>query len=328
MAETMFNCKSCLNVSSTTPNSDLQTIEVGEETHSQPLEIAPIAVSLSSSLKEELLKDYYIYVLSDNDCPPEPKNQAGEGSFPRKTEPESPSNAATCPRQWEDDVPSFSFRISPPASQPTPPSQVTVTQPSRPFQPMVSKLEVLADVVIDAGVTAALKFVEATSAEPSFTAAEVYKTPEKEITEELKEKCYHLMTLVKETKDNTDEYDPLFILNHQANFEGLRHDFMSLMPRQHVESMVVNTHFMILNDIKCSRFEKDIYCVPMDIVMFMLGNHGGDYIDPKTKKAYRFDVDRYAHQRQFLNKRKLTSDPFLFVPICNGGHWWLWIVNV
>ncbi|RYR09187.1 hypothetical protein Ahy_B05g077327 [Arachis hypogaea] len=291
--------KLCLNVSSTTPDSDLQIIEVREETRSQPLEKDPIAVSLSSCLKE--------------DCPVEPKKQAAEESSPRKTEPGPTLNVAAHPRQWEDGVPSFSLGISPASSQLTPPSQVTLTQPTQPSEPTVLELEVLVDAVVDAGVMAPLKFAEATSVEPSFTAIELYKTSEKnkEITEELKEKCYHLMTHVKETIDTTDEYDPLFILNYQENFEGFRHHFMYLMPEQHVENTVVNTHCMILNDMKCLRFEKDIYCVPTDIVMFMLGNHGEKYIDPKTKKAYRFDVDRYAHQRQFLDKRKLASHPFL-----------------
>ncbi|KAL4288412.1 hypothetical protein AHAS_Ahas19G0283600 [Arachis hypogaea] len=248
-------------------------------------------------------------------CPAKLEKQAAEESFPRKMEPEPPLNV---------------LGISPPASQPTPPSQVIVTQPTQPSEPTVSEHEVLADAVVDAGVTATLKFAEATSTNPSFTAAEVYKTPkkEKEITEELKEKCYHLMTHVKETKYSTDEYDPLFFLNHQANFERLRHHFMSLMHGQHVESTVVNTHCMILNDMKCPHFEKDIYCVPTDIIMFVLENHGEKYIDPKTKKSYRFDVDRYAHQRQFLDKRKLASHPFLFVLICNGENWWLCIADV
>ncbi|KAL4329588.1 hypothetical protein AHAS_Ahas13G0315100 [Arachis hypogaea] len=62
--------------------------------------------------------------------------------------------------------------------------------------------------------------------------------------------------------------------------------------------------------------------------MFMLGTQGEKYIDPKTNKAYQMDVDRHAHYRQFLDKRKLASHPFLFVPIYNGGHWWLWIADV
>ncbi|KAL4328969.1 uncharacterized protein DS421_13g413620 [Arachis hypogaea] len=61
----------------------------------------------------------------------------------------------------------------------------------------------------------------------------------------------------------------------------------------------------------------------------MLGTHGVKYTDKRTNKAYRFDIEQYAHHRQFLDKRKLASShPFLFVPICNGGHWWLWIANV
>ncbi|QHO13398.1 uncharacterized protein DS421_15g515220 [Arachis hypogaea] len=60
----------------------------------------------------------------------------------------------------------------------------------------------------------------------------------------------------------------------------------------------------------------------------MLGTHDVEYTDKRTNKAYRFDIEQYAHHRQFLDKRKLASHPFLFVPICNGGHWWLWIANV
>ncbi|QHO12054.1 uncharacterized protein DS421_15g503540 [Arachis hypogaea] len=296
----------------TTPDSDLQIIEVREETRSQPLEKIIIWAALWKQNSSPAKKHWHSnrnneHLLMCN-CPVEPKKQAAEESSPRKTEPGPTLNVAAHPRQWEDGVPSFSLGISPASSQLTPPSQVTLTQPTQPSEPTVLELEVLVDAVVDAGVMAPLKFAEATSVEPSFTAIELYKTSEKnkEITEELKEKCYHLMTHVKETIDTTDEYDPLFILNYQENFEGFRHHFMYLMPEQHVENTVVNTHCMILNDMKCLRFEKDIYCVPTDIVMFMLGNHGEKYIDPKTKKAYRFDVDRYAHQR----------------------HWWLWIADV
>ncbi|RYR58998.1 hypothetical protein Ahy_A05g024851 [Arachis hypogaea] len=178
-------------------------------------------------------------------------------------------------------------------------------------------------------VVAAMRFADATSAEPSLTAAEGYKTPEKEkeITEELKEKCYHWMTHVKESKDSTNEYDAIFVLNHKANFEGLKYHFLSLMPEQHVESTVVNAHCMILNDIKCLQFQEEIHCVLTDI-MFILENHSENYIDPKTNKAYRMDVDQYAHYCHFLDKRKLASHPFMFVPIYNGGHWWLWIAEV
>ncbi|QHO39002.1 uncharacterized protein DS421_4g125260 [Arachis hypogaea] len=78
---------------------------------------------------------------------PDAKKQAMEESFPKKTEPKPPLNVDAHPRQWKDNVPSFSLGISPLASQPTPLSQVTVTQPTQPSEPTVSKLEVLADAV-------------------------------------------------------------------------------------------------------------------------------------------------------------------------------------
>ncbi|RYR03215.1 hypothetical protein Ahy_B06g082066 [Arachis hypogaea] len=197
-------------------------------------------------------------------------------------------------------MPSFSLRISPPVSQLTHPSE-----------PPVSQLEILAEAVVDAGVTTALKFAEARSSEPTLPAAEVFKTLEKK--DKNLEGCYHWMTHVKMTKDSSNEYDTIFILKHEALYEGLREYFMSLMPKEQVHATVVSIHNMILNQIKVRRF--------------MLGTHGMDYTDKRTNTAYRFDIEQYAHYRQFLDKRKLASHPFLFVPICNGTHWWLWIAN-
>ncbi|RYR03512.1 hypothetical protein Ahy_B06g082505 [Arachis hypogaea] len=100
---------------------------------------------------------------------------------------------------------------------------------------------------------------------------------------ELIEQCYHWMTHVKQSKDNSNEYDALFVLKHEALYEGVRQHFMSLMPKEQVESMVFTTHSMILNEIKCHLYQEQIYIVPLDI---------------------------------------------LFVPVCNRGHWWLWMADV
>ncbi|RYR09600.1 hypothetical protein Ahy_B05g077973 [Arachis hypogaea] len=146
------------------------------------------------------------------------------------------------------------------------------------------------------------------------------------------------MTHVKKTKDSSNEYEPIFFLKHEALYEGLREYFMSLMPKEQLHASVVSIHSMILNQIKVQQYQEQIYIVPLDIVKcdlidvhfvdFMLETHGVEYIDKRTNKAYRFDIEQYAHHRQFLDKRKLASHPFLFVPICNGEHWWLWIADV
>ncbi|KAL4350540.1 hypothetical protein AHAS_Ahas10G0152200 [Arachis hypogaea] len=78
----------------------------------------------------------------------------------QQSEQEAPGNVAAQPRQREYERPSFSLGISPPVSQPTQPSQESVSQ-----------LEILEESVVDTRVTAALKFTEATISEPSLPAA-------------------------------------------------------------------------------------------------------------------------------------------------------------
>ncbi|QHO18785.1 uncharacterized protein DS421_11g323490 [Arachis hypogaea] len=264
----------------------------------QEAEKQGVTVSFSSSVIEDLFKDDYVYEVSNEDrpleqqqqpceeptaqqskqeapvnvCPPEPNKQGVMGSITSSVieqffkdadvyqvsdeeQSQEPSVArqleketlilSSFDRKREDERPSFSLGISPPASQPSQPSQESDSQ-----------LEILAEAVVDAEVIAALKFIEGTSSEPSLPAA-------------------------------------------QGLYKGLREYFMSLMPGEQVHA-----------------------------VNFMLGTHGVKYIDKRTNKAHRFDIQQYAHHRQFLDKRKLASHPFIFVPICNGEHWWLWLVDV
>ncbi|RYR49623.1 hypothetical protein Ahy_A07g036144 [Arachis hypogaea] len=185
------------------------------------------------------------------------------------------------------------------------------------FMTALDALEILEKAVVDAGVTATLNFAEATTSEPTLPASEVYKTP-----------CYHWMTHVKQTKDVSNEYDPIFVLKHEVLYEGLREYFMFLMPKEQVHATVVCIYSIILNEIKVQQYQELIYIMPLDIVNFMLQTHDESYIDKSTNKAYRFNIEQYAHHCQFFDKRKLASHPFLFVPICNGAHWWLWIADV
>ncbi|XP_020979616.1 drebrin-like protein [Arachis ipaensis] len=66
-----------------TPKSEVQIVEFQQQTRSEPLEIPPLALSLPSSVQEELMKDDFIYVppqeetqqTSNNDCPQEAEKQ-------------------------------------------------------------------------------------------------------------------------------------------------------------------------------------------------------------------------------------------------------------
>ncbi|XP_020965289.1 uncharacterized protein LOC110265995 [Arachis ipaensis] len=112
-------------------------------------------------------------------------------------------DSAAQPREREDERSSFSLGISPPASQPTQPSEESDSQ-----------LDILAEVVVEAGVEAALKFAEGTSSEPTIQAAQ--------------------------TKDGTNEYERLFVLKHEGLYVGLREYFRSLKPEEQVHAVYVS----------------------------------------------------------------------------------------
>ncbi|QHN99379.1 uncharacterized protein DS421_13g397300 [Arachis hypogaea] len=150
-----------------------------EPTAKQSKQEAPVdgvTRSITSSVIEEFFKDANVYQVSDEEQSQEPP-VAWQSK--KETLILSSFDSAAQPRKREDERPSFSLGISPPASQPSQPSQESDSQ-----------LEILAEAVVDAGVTAALKFAEGRSSEPSLPAAQVYKTPQKKtkITNELIEK--------------------------------------------------------------------------------------------------------------------------------------------
>ncbi|RYR54460.1 hypothetical protein Ahy_A06g029739 isoform A [Arachis hypogaea] len=59
--------KMCLNVTRATPDSELQIVEFQQEIRFQPLEVPPLALSLPSSVQEELIRDDFIYVPPQNE---------------------------------------------------------------------------------------------------------------------------------------------------------------------------------------------------------------------------------------------------------------------
>ncbi|RYR16479.1 hypothetical protein Ahy_B04g073508 [Arachis hypogaea] len=243
-----------------------------------PVDVCPpepnkqgVTRSITSSVIEQFSKDVDVYQVSDEE-------QSKEPPVTRQLEKQtlilSSFDSAAQPREREGERPSFSLGISPPASQPTQPSQESDSQ-----------LDILTEAVIEAG----LKFGEETSSKPTLPAAQVYKTPQKKtkITNKLIDKCYHWMTHVKQTKYSTNEYEPLFVLKHEGLYEGLREYFMSLKPEEQVHAVVVSIRSLILNEIKTKRYQEQIYIMPMDIVNFIMGTYGDKYDDKNTKKVHR-----------------------------------------
>ncbi|QHO42593.1 uncharacterized protein DS421_5g155440 [Arachis hypogaea] len=149
-----------------------------------------------------------------------------------------------------------------------------------------------------------------------------------QIPDDMKQKCYIWGTRLKEdAKGDTDEYEEICTLIGQGEYILMRTHLASLQAKSDIESQIVSAICLILNQKNEKRFQEQIYCLPPpDIVSMELSDHPrGEFISPKTKKEFR--VEAYPSFIHFIDRKKLSSHPYIFAPVCHSGHWWLWLIN-
>ncbi|RYR63118.1 hypothetical protein Ahy_A04g020910 [Arachis hypogaea] len=119
-----------------------------------------------------------------------------------------------------------------------------------------------------------------------------------QISDDMKQKCYIWVTRLKEDADgNTDEYEEMCTLIGQGEYILMRMHLASLQAKSDIESQS-----MALSD-----------------------HPNGEFVSPKMKKEFR--VEAYPSFIPFIDRKKLTSHPYIFAPVCHWGHWWLWLIN-
>ncbi|QHO29662.1 uncharacterized protein DS421_8g226920 [Arachis hypogaea] len=147
-----------------------------------------------------------------------------------------------------------------------------------------------------------------------------------QIPDDMKQKCYIWGTRLKEdAKGDTDEYEEICTLIGQGEYILMRTHLASLQAKSDIESQIVSAICLILNQKKEKRFQAQIYCLPPDIVHGTFGSPKGEFISPKTNKEFR--VEAYPSFIEFIDRKKLSSHPYIFAPVCHSGHWWLWLIN-
>ncbi|QHN96145.1 uncharacterized protein DS421_18g615890 [Arachis hypogaea] len=132
---------------------------------------------------------------------------------------------------------------------------------------------------------------------------------------------------LKEDADgNTNEYEEMCTLIAQDEYILMRMHLASLQAKSDIESQIVSVICLILNQKNEERFQEQIYCLPPDNVSMALSDHPeGEFISPKMNKEFR--VEDYPSFIPFIDRKKLTSHPYIFAPVCHSGHWWLWLIN-
>ncbi|RYR70835.1 hypothetical protein Ahy_A02g005137 [Arachis hypogaea] len=119
-----------------------------------------------------------------------------------------------------------------------------------------------------------------------------------QIPDDMKEKCYIWGTRLKEdAKGDTNEFEEICTLTGQGEY---------ILMRTHLASLQANS------DIESQS-------------MALLDHPRGEFISPKTNREFR--VETYPSFIPFIDRRKLSSHPYIFAPVCHSGHWWLWLIN-
>ncbi|RYR04530.1 hypothetical protein Ahy_B06g084288 [Arachis hypogaea] len=323
--------------------SDSNMMVVREQTPSEALAIVPIQVFVPASqttTEIDFEPTPMVQIEGTTETTPETPKQLQETTptvppAPTKIHPDAEDAAALLMMartasyvpKTDPGVPSFSLGLTD-SSQEGASTQETEREKSPEAANLIEQLDSLVQRIASSatkGKNTSPQIQRETGGESSAK----FETPRGlyQITDDMKQKCYIWGTRLKEDADgNTNEYEEMCTLIGQGKYILMRMHLASLQAKSDIESQIVSAICLILNNKNEKRFQEQIYCLPPDIVCMALSDHpNGEFVSPKTKKEFR--VEAYPSFIPFIDRKKLTSHPYIFAPVCYAGHWWLWLIN-
>ncbi|RYR14650.1 hypothetical protein Ahy_B04g071310 [Arachis hypogaea] len=272
--------------------ADSNVMVVREQTPSEALAIVPIQVFVPAS-----------QTTTETNFEPTPMLQI-EGTT--KTHPAAEDAAALLMMarttsyvpKTDPGVPSFSLGLTD-SSQEGASTQETERAKSPEAANLIEQLDDLVQKIASSAVKGKNKSPQI-QRETGGESSAKFETPGglNQITDDMKQKCYIWGTRLKEDADGyTNEYEEMCTLIAQDEYILMRMHLASLQAKSDIESGSM-----------------------------ALSNHPkGKFISPKTNKE--FSVKDYPSFIRFIDRKKLTSHPYIFAPVCHSGHWWLWLIN-
>ncbi|QHO08839.1 uncharacterized protein DS421_14g476190 [Arachis hypogaea] len=322
---------------------DSNMMVVREQTPSEALAIVPIQdfVPASQTTTEtDFEPTPMLQIEGTTETTPETPKQLQETTpmvppAPTKIHPDAEDAAALLMMAWtasyvpktDPGVPSFSLGLTD-SSQEGASTQETERAKSPESANLIEELDNLVQKIASSAAKGKNKSPQIQKETGGESSAK-FRTPGGlyQITDDMKQKCYIWGTRLKEDADgNTNEYEEMCTLIGQGEYILMRMHLVSLQAKSDIESQIVSAICLILNQKNEKRFQEQIYCLPLDIVCMALSDHpNGEFVSPKTKKEFR--VEAYPSFIPFIDRKKLTSHPYIFAPVCHSGHWWLWLIN-
>ncbi|MED6199608.1 hypothetical protein PIB30_077491 [Stylosanthes scabra] len=147
----------------------------------------------------------------------------------------------------------------------------------------------------------------------------------------LKERCF-----IWATMENDNKYEMIFQLRGPNTIEAMRYNFMTMAPETCIDIQMVSLVCHTLNREELQRFQRDVYCVPPEILIRIFQTYGTNYLDKKTKMPYLVSQLKDQHYMELLDKEKLRkhSTEFYVVDSVFGTntnqprnklHWFAWM---
>ncbi|RYR00464.1 hypothetical protein Ahy_B07g088584 [Arachis hypogaea] len=294
--------------------SDSNMIVVREQTPSEALAIVPIQVFVPASqttTETDFEPTPMLQIEGTTETTPETPKQLQETTptvppAPTKVHPDAEDAAALLMMartasyvpKTDPGVPSFSLGLTD-SSQEGASTQETEREKSPEAANLIEQLDSLVQRIASSatkGKNTSPQIQRETGGESSAK----FETPRGlyQITDDMKQKCYIWGTRLKEDADgNTNEYEEMCTLIGQGEYILMRMHLASLQAKSDIESQC-----MALSD-----------------------HPNGEFVSPKTKREFR--VEAYPSFIPFIDRKKLTSHPYIFAPVCYAGHWWLWLIN-
>ncbi|MED6137912.1 hypothetical protein PIB30_069494 [Stylosanthes scabra] len=131
----------------------------------------------------------------------------------------------------------------------------------------------------------------------------------------IEERCY--MWAIMPRNDN--KYETMFQLGGPNTQEAMRYNFMTMAPETEIDMTTVSVVCHILKRELLKRFQRDVYCVPPEILIRMFDTYGTSYINKKTKMPYLVSSLKDQQLMELLDKEEFyiadsvfgadTSDP-------------------
>ncbi|MED6136432.1 hypothetical protein PIB30_056082 [Stylosanthes scabra] len=118
----------------------------------------------------------------------------------------------------------------------------------------------------------------------------------------LKERCF-----IWATMENDNKYEMIFQLRGPNTIEAMRYNFMTMAPETCIDMQMVSLVCHTLNREELQRFQRNVYCVPADILIRMFQTYGTNYLDKKTKMSYLVSQLKDQQYMKLLDKGKLRK---------------------